>query len=83
MDGGCTRVSLRLKVMNPPAIADVVLRCACEDFEIPDREGRTGRGGFTNLKRILGRPADFSFVVTELARTVPAGHAVKAGSMSR
>ena len=78
MDGGCTRVSLRLKVMNPPAIADVVLRCACDDFEIPDREGRTGRGGFTNLKRILGRPADFSLVVTELARTVPAGHAVAA-----
>jgi adenine/guanine phosphoribosyltransferase-like PRPP-binding protein len=78
MDGGCPRVSLRLKVTNPPAIADVVMRCACDDFEIPDRQGRTGRGGFTNLKRILGRPADFSFVVTELARTVPARHAVAA-----
>jgi adenine/guanine phosphoribosyltransferase-like PRPP-binding protein len=78
MDGGCARVSLQLKVVNPPGIADVVLRCVCDDFEIRDREGRTGRGGFTNLKRILGRPADFSFVVTEIAQTVPAGHAVAA-----
>jgi adenine/guanine phosphoribosyltransferase-like PRPP-binding protein len=39
--------------------------------------GRTGRaGGFTNLKRILGRLADFAFVARELARIVPAGHAV-------
>jgi adenine/guanine phosphoribosyltransferase-like PRPP-binding protein len=70
-------VPLELKVVNPPAIAGVVLRCVSDDFEIRDREGRTGRG-FTNLKRILGRPADFAFVVGHLARTVPRGHAVAA-----
>lgn len=68
---------LRLKVVNPPAIADIVMRCASDEFELRDREGRTGRG-FTNLKRILGRPADFAFVVDQLAHTVPAGHAVAA-----
>jgi hypothetical protein len=67
---------LRLRVVNPPAIADIVLRCV-SDFELRDREGRNGRG-FTNLKRILGRPSDFALVVGELARTVPAGHAVAA-----
>jgi hypothetical protein len=70
-------VPLLLEVVNPPAIADIVMRCASDDFELRDREGRTGRG-FTNLKRILGRPADFAFVVGQLARTVPAGHAVAA-----
>ena len=53
------------------------MRCVSDEFEIRNREGRTGRG-FTNLKRILGRPADLAFVVDELARTVPAGHAVAA-----
>ena len=53
------------------------MRCVSDDFELRDRSGRIGRG-FTNLKRILGRPADFAFVVDELARTVPAGHAVAA-----
>jgi adenine/guanine phosphoribosyltransferase-like PRPP-binding protein len=53
------------------------MRCASDDFEIRDREGRTGRG-FTNLKRVLGRPADFAFVVDQLARTIPAGHPVAA-----
>src|SRR3984957_11909179 len=53
------------------------MRCVSDDFEIRDREGRTGRG-FTNLKRVLGRPADFAFVVDQLARTVPAGAAVAA-----
>ena len=71
-------MALRLRVVNPPGIAGVVLRCGCEDFELQDREGRTGRDGFTNLKRILGRPADFAFVVGQLAGTVPAGHAVGA-----
>jgi adenine/guanine phosphoribosyltransferase-like PRPP-binding protein len=71
-------VALRLRVVNPPAIADVVMRCVCDDVEVLDREGRAGRGGFTNLKRLLGRPADFAFVVGQLARTVPAGHAVGA-----
>ena len=71
-------MSLQVRLVNPPGIADVVLRCACDDFEIRDREGRTGRGGFTNLKRILGRPADFAFVVDQLARTIPAGHSVAA-----
>ncbi|HEY6785746.1 MAG TPA: phosphoribosyltransferase family protein [Trebonia sp.] len=68
---------LLLEVVSPPAIADIVMRCASDDFEVRDREGRTGRG-FTNLKRILGRPADFAFVVDQLARTVPPGHAVAA-----
>jgi hypothetical protein len=71
-------VALRLRVVSPPAIADVVMRCVCDDVELLDREGRTGQGGFTNLKRMLGRPADFAFVVGQLARTVPAGHAVAA-----
>src|SRR5437764_4062455 len=53
------------------------MRCASNDFDIRDREGRTGRG-FTNLKRILGRPADFAFVVDHLARTIPARHSVAA-----
>jgi adenine/guanine phosphoribosyltransferase-like PRPP-binding protein len=70
-------VPLLLEVVNPPAIASIVKRCASSDFVLRDREGRTGRG-FTNLKRLLGRPADFAFVVDQLARTVPAGHAVAA-----
>jgi adenine/guanine phosphoribosyltransferase-like PRPP-binding protein len=71
-------VSLQLRIIDPPAISDIVMRCVCDEFEIQDREGRTGRGGFTNLKRILGRPADFAFVVDQLARTIPAGHAIAA-----
>ncbi|HLI13369.1 MAG TPA: hypothetical protein VKY65_17385 [Alphaproteobacteria bacterium] len=65
-----------MKVINPPQIADIVLRCV-SSFELKDREGRVGRG-FTNLKRILGRPADFACVVDQLAQTVPVGHAVAA-----
>jgi hypothetical protein len=53
---------------------DVVLSCV-SDAEVQDREGNPGRG-FTNLKRILGHPASFAFVVDELARTVPPGHAI-------
>lgn len=68
---------LQLEIVNPPAIGDIVMRCASDDFELRDREGHTGRG-FTNLKRVLGRPAEFAFVVDELARTVPADHAVAA-----
>ena len=71
-------MSLQLRVVHPAGIAGIVMRCACEDLELRDREGRTGRGGFTNLKRMLGRPADFAFVVGQLATTVPAGHAVAA-----
>ena len=70
-------LTLDLKVLNPPTIADIVLRCV-SDFELRDREGNTGGGGFTNLKRILGRPADFAFLVDQLAQTVPTGHAVAA-----
>lgn len=70
-------VSLQLRIIDPPTISDIVMRCASDEFEIRDREGRTGRG-FTNLKRILGRPADFAFVVDQLARTIPADHAVAA-----
>src|SRR5437588_12024918 len=70
-------LALDLKVVNPPTIAAIVLRCV-SDFELRDREGNIGTGGFTNLKRILGRPADFAFVVDQLARTVPTGHAVAA-----
>jgi len=69
---------MQLRCVDPPGIADVVMRWVCDEFEISDREGRTGRGGFTNLKRVLGRPDDFAFVVDRLARTVPAGHAVAA-----
>jgi adenine/guanine phosphoribosyltransferase-like PRPP-binding protein len=70
-------MSMQLRVVNPPGAADVVLRCVSDDFELRDRSGRTGRG-FTNLKRILGRPADFAFIVDQLARSVPAGHALAA-----
>lgn len=70
-------VSLELRIVNPPLVSDIVMRCASDDFAIRDREGRTGRG-FTNLKRVLGRPADFAVVVDQLAATVPAGHAVAA-----
>lgn len=70
-------MSLRLRVIDPPTIADIVMRCASDEFEVRDREGHTGRG-FTNLKRILGRPADFAFVVDQLAQTIPVGHAVAA-----
>jgi adenine/guanine phosphoribosyltransferase-like PRPP-binding protein len=42
---------------------------------MPDRAGRIGRG-FTNLKRILGRPAEFAAVTELLAKTVPEGHAI-------
>jgi hypothetical protein len=72
------RVTLQLRIIDPPTISDIVMRCVADEFEIKDREGRTGRGGFTNLKRILGRPADFALVVDQLARTIPAGHAVAA-----
>ena len=72
------RVTLQLRIIDPPTISDIVMRCVADEFEIKDREGRTGRGSFTNLKRILGRPADFAFVVDQLARTIPAGHAVAA-----
>lgn len=70
-------LALDLKVVNPPKITDIVLRCV-SNFEVRDRDGNTGSGGFTNLKRILGHPADFAFVVDQLAQTVPAGHAVAA-----
>ena len=70
-------MSLQLRVVNPPAMAGIVTRCVSDDFKLRDREGRIG-WGFTNLKRMLGRPADFAFVVGQLARTVPAGHAVAA-----
>lgn len=72
------RVTLQLRIIDPPTISDVVMRCVADEFEIKDREGRTGCGGFTNLKRILGRPADFALVVDQLARPIPAGHAVAA-----
>lgn len=68
---------VQLRFINPPTISDIVMRCVSDEFEIRDREGRTGRG-FTNLKRVLGRPADFAFVVDQLARTTPAGHAIAA-----
>jgi adenine/guanine phosphoribosyltransferase-like PRPP-binding protein len=71
-------VALRLRVVNPPGIADVVMRCVCDDIEVLDRSGQAARGGFTNLKRLLGRPADFALVVGQLAQTVPGGHAVAA-----
>jgi hypothetical protein len=75
--GRKAEMSLQLRIIDPPEISGVVMRCVSDEFEIRDRDGRTGRG-FTNLKRILGRPADFAIVVDQLARTVPAGHAVAA-----
>jgi hypothetical protein len=65
-----------LRIVGAPGVAEIVLRCVC-DTEIPDRDGRLGRG-FTNLKRLLGYPQDFSFIVDELAATVPPGHAIAA-----
>jgi hypothetical protein len=59
-------VSLQLTIIDPAAISDILMRCACDEFDIKDREGPTGRGGFTNLRRILGRPADFAFVSISL-----------------
>ena len=70
-------MSLQLTATNPPAIAEIVLRCVADDHELRNRNGRPGRG-FTNLKRILGRPNDFAYVVDQLAQTVPIGHAVAA-----
>lgn len=70
-------MSLHLTVVNPPGIAAIIDRCADNDHELLDREGRRGTG-FTNLKRILGRPDDLAFVVEQLAHTVPEGHAIAA-----
>jgi adenine/guanine phosphoribosyltransferase-like PRPP-binding protein len=67
--------SWQLRVLGAPGVADMVRRCACDDTDIPDREGRLGRG-FTNLKRLLGYPDDFARVVDELADTVPSGQPV-------
>lgn len=69
---------LQLRIIDPPTIADIVMRFVPDEFEIKDREGLSGRRGFTNLKRILGRPTDFAFVADQLARTIPAGQAVAA-----
>src|SRR5690349_6099858 len=69
-----TTPTMQLNVVGAPGMEDVVLRCVC-DTEIPDREGRVGRG-FTNLKRLLGYPDDFARVVDELAATVPPGQVV-------
>ena len=66
----------QLRIVGAPGVAEIVLRCVC-DTEIPDRDGRRGRG-FTNLKRLLGYPQDISFIVDELAATVPPGHAIAA-----
>jgi adenine/guanine phosphoribosyltransferase-like PRPP-binding protein len=65
---------VRLHITDPVGMWDVVLRCV-SDAEVRDREGNSGRG-YTNLKRILGSPASFAFVVEELARTVPPEHAI-------
>jgi adenine/guanine phosphoribosyltransferase-like PRPP-binding protein len=65
---------VRLNITDPAGMWDVVLSCV-SDAEVQDREGNSGRG-FTNLKRILGHPASFAFVVDELARTVPPEHAI-------
>jgi hypothetical protein len=35
---------LRLEVVNPPAMADIVMRCASDEFELRDREGRDRPG---------------------------------------
>jgi len=33
---------VQLRIVDPPGIGDVIMRCVCDEFEIPDREGRTG-----------------------------------------
>ena len=49
-----TTVVTQVRIVGAPGVAEIVLRCVC-DTEIPDRDGRRGRG-FTNLKRLLGYP---------------------------
>jgi adenine/guanine phosphoribosyltransferase-like PRPP-binding protein len=65
---------VQLEIVDAPGVAAVISRCV-SDAQVRDREGRTGLG-FTNLKRIIGRPNDFDLVVRELAKTVPGGHAL-------
>ena len=65
---------MRVVIVAASGVADIISRCVC-DSDVPDHSGWTS-GGFTNLKRILGRPQDFGVVVAELAKTVPAGHAL-------
>jgi adenine/guanine phosphoribosyltransferase-like PRPP-binding protein len=61
-------------IVAAPGVADIIAQCV-SDNEMPDRTRWIARG-FTNLKRILGRPRDFEVVVEELAKTVPPGHAL-------
>jgi len=68
---------MRVRTVGAPGVADIILRCVCH-AEVSDREGHRGRG-FTNLKRLLGYPQDFAYIVDELAATVPTGHAVAGG----
>jgi adenine/guanine phosphoribosyltransferase-like PRPP-binding protein len=67
---------VRLRITNPAGTSGIITRCVTE-APVRDRDGNVGAGGgFTNLKRILGRPDDFAAVVRDLAATVPPGHAV-------
>ena len=65
---------MRVVIVAAPGVPDIIARCV-SDNEVPDSTGWIARG-FTNMKRILGSPRDFEAVVEELAKTVPAGHAV-------
>ncbi len=63
-------------VVRPPAVASAVASC-WSTAAVRDREGNEARG-FLNLKRLLGKPDQFRFVIEELAKSVPAGVAVAA-----
>jgi len=65
---------VRVVIVAAPGVPDIIARCVSEN-EVPDSTGWIARG-FTNMKRILGSPPDFEVVVEELAKTVPAGHAL-------
>jgi adenine/guanine phosphoribosyltransferase-like PRPP-binding protein len=63
-----------ITVTQDPSVAAIVRRCY-SDVELADRAGNVGRG-YTNLKRILGWPAELETVVDALAATVSSAEAV-------
>lgn len=69
-------VTAGVVVVDPPELAAAIEACWSTAL-VRNRDGGQGRG-FLNLKRLLGRPAEFRRVVEELARTVPPGVAVAA-----
>jgi adenine/guanine phosphoribosyltransferase-like PRPP-binding protein len=69
-------MSTAVVVTHPPHVAEAVESCWSAAL-VRDRDGKDGRG-FLNLKRLLGRPAQFRHVIEALAKTVPVGRAVAA-----